>query len=159
MVAVLFVCTGNICRSPTAEAVFRDALKKRGLTGRFTHDSAGVDSYHVGQAPDRRSQATARAKGVEMGDLRARNMRREDFTEFDLILAMDESHLKALQRMAPMNGTAAIALYLPHSGHPLQEVPDPYYGEQDGFDAVYRMIEEATEGLLNHLTGVAPRPV
>lgn len=149
--SVLFVCTGNICRSPTAEALFRHQLRQRGLTGRFTHDSAGVASHHIGHAPDHRSQLATMGRGIDMSDLRARDVRPSDFYEFDLILAMDRSHLTALQRQAPADATAEIALYLPHTGHGEGDVPDPYYGETADFEQVYEMIDLATGKLLARL--------
>ena len=150
-VSILFVCTGNICRSPTAEALFRHAVRTRGLETAFTHDSAGVASHHIGHAPDVRSQKATKDRGIDMSDLRARDIRPSDFYEFDLILAMDDSHLKALKKAAPADATAEIALYLPHSGHSDADVPDPYYGETADFEHVYTLIDEATQALLRKL--------
>ncbi len=149
--SILFVCTGNICRSPTAEAVFRHVIHARNLAHFFHHDSAGVDSHHIGQAPDPRSQQATLSRGVDMSDLRARNMRPEDFYDFDLILAMDESHLAALKRMAPADATAEIVKYLPHCEHSEGCVPDPYYGDANDFEHVYGLIERATNRLLKKL--------
>jgi protein-tyrosine phosphatase len=150
--SILFVCTGNICRSPTAEAVFRHQIRTRGLEGRFTHDSAGVASHHIGHPPDTRSQAATLRRAIDMSDLRARDIRPSDFYDFDLILAMDESHLKALKKRAPEDTTAEIALYLPHSGHGEGDVPDPYYGGIEDFEHVYALIDRATDRLLAKLT-------
>lgn len=149
---ILFVCTGNICRSPTAEGVLRDALVKAGKYGEFMLDSAGVDSWHVGQPPDERSQKTALAHGVDISDLRARNVKLSDFTTFDLILAMDQSHFTKLKDNAPVGTSAEIALYLPYSGHrDLEEVPDPYYGTQKDFQFVYTLCADATGRLMKKL--------
>lgn len=154
--SLLFVCTGNICRSPTAEGVMRQALTDRNLTDIFHLDSAGVDSHHIGEAPDPRSQATALRKGVDISDLRARNVSPDDFSRFDVILAMDLSHLHALERMAAKlpsdKATAEIALYLPYAGIArMEEVPDPYYGAAREFNDVYALVSEATGGLLTRL--------
>ena len=150
--SVLFVCTGNICRSPTAEAYFRHAVEKSGLEGQFGHDSAAIDSHHIGHAPDVRSQAVLRAAGIEMNDLRARNVRPADFYEFDLILAMDAGHLQALQTMKPADATAELALYLPYAhGSGDDGVPDPYYGEEAEFMQVLHMIRDATPRVLERL--------
>ena len=154
--SILFVCTGNICRSPTAEGVLRQALTDAGRIGDFTLDSAGVDSHHIGEAPDSRSQETAMRKGVDIGDLRARNVASSDFARFDVILAMDESHMKALKRMAAKlphdKVTAEIALYLPYAGITHRtEVPDPYYGTARDFNDVYALVNEATTGLFSRL--------
>ncbi len=147
----LFVCTGNICRSPTAEGLFERALAERGIT-QITHDSAGVNSGLVGHPPDPRSQATAAAHGTPLHHLRARNVRPSDFTEFDVILAMDETHLNALKRMQPANSTALISLHLAYcniSERP--DVPDPYFGTQADFDYVYDVLERANENLVERL--------
>lgn len=146
--AILFVCTGNICRSPTAEAVFRQRIRERGLTAQFHHDSAGVASHHIGEAPDHRSQRATLARGIDMSDLRARDVAPEDYERFDLILAMDESHLAALKRKAPAGAKAELALYLPYSGVAGTDVPDPYFGGTPDFEHVYQLLDEATEALL-----------
>lgn len=150
---VLFVCTGNICRSPTAEAVFRHRIRERGLEELFRHDSAGTHAYHVGNPPDARSAAAARGRGILMDDLRARKVEMDDFEAFDLMLAMDGGHFDVLNRMKPPGGSAGIELFLdyaPRSG--LRDVPDPYYGAGDGFETVLDLIEEGVDGLLERLT-------
>lgn len=148
---VLFVCTGNICRSPTAEAVFRHRLSEEGLHTRITHDSAGTRSHHVGEPPDPRSQAALTQRGIDMSDLRARNVRREDFYTFDLILAMDRSHYTALKRFAPPDASATIALYLEYAHGEAGEVPDPYYGTPSDFTHVVNLVDDATAALLTRL--------
>lgn len=152
--SVLFVCTGNICRSPTAEAYFRHAIREQGLEAEFHHDGAGVDSHHIGHPPDVRSQAVLKATGIDMSDLRARNVRPEDFYDFDLILAMDKSHMRALERMRPADATAEIALYLPYAtGGGDAEVPDPYYGEERDFLHVLELLRDANTRLVAKLRG------
>ena len=149
--SILFVCTGNICRSPTAEAIFRHRIEERKLSHRYRHDSAGVDSHHIGQAPDPRSRAALKQLGMRMDDLRARNMKPSDFYEFDLILAMDDSHFNALTRMAPKDGTATIARYLDYAHGQPGNVPDPYYGTTQDFLDVLTLIDDATTALLARL--------
>jgi len=146
---LLFVCTGNICRSPTAEAVMRHRLDNK---SNFTLDSAGIQSYHIGEAPDPRTQAVAAAKGIVMNDLRARQMRFDDFHDFDLLFAMDKSHYHWMQVMAPKGTEDKVKLYLEYAGiNKPNEVPDPYYGQTDGFEEVLNLIERATDNLLKKL--------
>lgn len=152
MVKVLFVCTGNICRSPTAHGVFRAFVRNAGLSERIHTDSAGTSGYHVGEAPDRRSLDLAHQRGYDLSDLRARRVTAGDFREFDHILAMDHGHLDALHRMAPKDGTADVRLFLDYAPDwPVREVPDPYYGGALGFVEVLEMIEAASRGLLEHI--------
>ena len=152
MVKILFVCTGNICRSPTAEGVFRTLIEKEGLGGRILVDSAGTHAYHVGQPPDSRSAEVARLRGVELKDLRARQLAKSDFEDFDLLLAMDRGHLGLMAGGCPPVRQDRLGLFLsfaPHLG--LQDVPDPYYGGADGFEKVLDMIEAGSAGLLAHI--------
>ncbi len=146
-IGVLFVCTGNICRSPTAEAVFRHQVEEAGLEAHFRIDSAGTHGYHIGDPPDPRSIATALARGVDMRSLRARKVSANDFKEFDHIFAMDGGHFSHLRTMADQDGR--LAMYLTAEDH--IDVPDPYYGGQKDFDLVYRLIEEETARLLKRL--------
>lgn len=149
MVKVLFVCTGNICRSPTAEGVFRHLVGQAGLDGRIGVDSAGTHGYHIGEPPDPRSQKAAKARGVDLSGLRARKVTLEDFYEFDHILAMDDGHLAHLRRMAPADARAAVTLFLddaPDVG--VRETPDPYYGDARGFERVLDLCEQGAAGLL-----------
>jgi protein-tyrosine phosphatase len=149
---VLFVCSGNICRSPTAEGVFTARAVARGLAGHVKADSAGTGGWHVGEAPDPRSQDCARARGVEIGHQRARQVAADDFTRFDMILAMDSGHLAKLMRAAPKGAEDRIHLFLDFAPeHGTRDVPDPYYGGGDGFERVFDMIEQAAEGLLDHI--------
>jgi len=145
---ILFVCTGNICRSPTAEAVFRHKVKALGLESHFRIDSAGTHGYHIGNPPDSRSIETAHRRGVPMDDLRARKVEREDFEEFDLILAMDGGHYEILSALAPAKSRAKLAYFLNHTGERGDDVPDPYYGLSSGFEGVFDMVDEACERIL-----------
>ncbi len=152
MVNVLFVCLGNICRSPTAEGVFRDLIRREGLDAVIKTDSAGTSDWHIGEPPDRRSQEAAKRRGVDLSDLRCRQARTEDFEEFDYVLAMDRRNHAALSVLAPQGRGDRLHMFLsfaPQLG--LTEVPDPYYGAGDGFEQVLDMIEDASRGLLDHI--------
>ncbi len=152
MVRVLFVCTGNICRSPTAEGVFRHMVAEAGLSDRIGTDSAGTDAYHVGEPPDRRAAACAGKRGIDISDLRARRVRRSDFGDFDLLLAMDEGHLADLLRMAPPEARDKVRRFMDYAPDaPRREVPDPYYGDGTHFDEAFDLCERASRGLLNSL--------
>ena len=147
------MCTGNICRSPTAEAVFRHFTASAGLAERIGIDSAGTHGYHVGDPPDPRSIAAGAARGFDMKTLRARKVRTEDFRVFDLILAMDQEHHAHLSALRPREARATVKLFLDY--HPKLrggDVPDPYYGGKEGFDEVLDMIEEASRALLADIT-------
>ena len=154
-ISVLFVCLGNICRSPLAEGVFRHVLDEEGLSDRFRVDSAGTGSWHGGESPDHRAIRTAATRGVTLGG-HARQVQPEDFKKFDYIVAMDRSNLKDLKEYRDGVGGRA-ALYLLRefdpSGGPGAEVPDPYYGGPDGFEHVYEMVERSCRHLLKHIQG------
>ncbi len=150
-VRVLFVCMGNICRSPTAHGVFQALVDAAGLGSAILVDSAGTHSYHVGSSPDPRSQATARAHGVDLSGLRARRFESGDFREFDYLLAMDRDNLADMRAIRPPGDGAQAELMLQYSrGFQAQEIPDPYYGD-DGFELVFEMIDDASQGLLRHI--------
>lgn len=153
MPSVCFVCLGNICRSPTAEGVFRDLVACEGLADAIEIDSAGTANFHTGELPDRRSIAAARRRGITL-DSRARPFDAADFVHFDHILAMDRANLEELQARAPdAEARAKVRLFrsFDPSAPPEAEVPDPYYGGPDGFDRVLDMCERACAGLLRHL--------
>lgn len=151
-VKVLFVCMGNICRSPTAEGVFRHLVKEAGLTEGFFIDSAGTHDYHIGAPPDRRAQVAAASRGYDLGELRGRQVTARDFTEFDYILAMDEENLSNLKRICPPQYHAKLSLFLYHGKRfPEREVPDPYYGGVQGFEHVLDLVEDASAGLLDKI--------
>ena len=148
---VLFVCLGNICRSPTAEGVFRRALEQAGLADDVEIDSCGVGSWHVGKAPDARAQQAALSRGIDLSSLRARQLTEQDFAEFDYVLGMDQDNLRAMRELKPANSQAHVGLFLDFAGTPGAEVPDPYYGGDEGFENVLTMIEAASAGLIQHL--------
>ncbi|MEC9261435.1 MAG: low molecular weight protein-tyrosine-phosphatase [Pseudomonadota bacterium] len=147
--AVLFVCLGNICRSPTAEAVFRHKADEAGL--KLTIDSAGTHGYHIGSAPDKRSQAAGKERGYSFKGLKCRRVSDTDFETFDLILAMDQSNLETLREMSDPEHHHKIRLMLDFAGYENEEVPDPYYGGKKGFELVLGLIEEASDGLIRAL--------
>jgi protein-tyrosine phosphatase len=149
---VLFVCMGNICRSPTAESVFREHAQRAGLLDGLSIASAGIGDWHVGQAPDNRAIIHARRRGYDLAGLRARQVTREDFARFDFILAMDLRNLHDLKALCPPDYKGCLGLFLdfaPHLG--LREVPDPYHGGAEGFETVLELTERACQGLLAHL--------
>jgi len=149
MVKVLFVCTGNICRSPTAEGVFRHMVREAGLQDRIGTDSAGTHGYHIGEPPDDRSCAAARGRGYPIDDLRARQVSARDFDRFDLVLAMDRGHLSLLSRIVPPGQGGRLKLFLDYAPETrTHDVPDPYYGGADGFSRVLDLIEAGSRGLL-----------
>jgi protein-tyrosine phosphatase len=156
-ISVLFVCLGNICRSPTAEGVFRKLIEDAGLDARVHVDSAGTAGYHEGAPPDARAMAAASARGFDLGGIRARRVVPEDFESFDLILAMDEDNLLDLQRAAPEGARARLALLLDYSASGTRRaVPDPYYGGRNGFEQVLDLVTEACAGLVEELRRRAP---
>jgi protein-tyrosine phosphatase len=142
--SILFVCTGNICRSPTAEGVFKSLCGQKAIELRI--ESAGLGDWHVGQPPDERAQHHARNRGYDLSAQRARQVRLQDFEEFDLILAMDRGHLRALRGMAPAEHHAKIRLFVDD-----RDVPDPYYGGPDGFEKVLDLVEAHCRRLLEEL--------
>lgn len=145
------VCTGNICRSPTADGLLRHELVKAGLADKVLVDSAGTHDYHLGDPPDPRSCATAKAYGVDLSSLRARQVVRDDFERFDLILAMDDGHLALLRRLCPPRHRDKVKLYLDYAPGFGRIVPDPYYGGPEGFETVYRMCAAVTAALITDI--------
>jgi protein-tyrosine phosphatase len=151
-IGILFVCMGNICRSPTAEAVFRARVEQMGLAQNLLIDSAGTHDYHIGDPPDMRTQRAARLRGYDMSALRGRQVEVSDFNRFDYVLAMDRANLAVLQRLRPHDAVSHLGLFLEFANrHDGQEVPDPYYGGAAGFERVLDMVEDAADGLLEHL--------
>lgn len=151
-VSVLFVCTGNICRSPTAEAVFRKLVADAGMSESVVADSAGTHGYHVGDPPDPRAQGAAAERGYDLGGLRARRVDRADFGSFDLIVAMDRGHFTTLSRLAEPSTAHKLKLMMSYSrAFTEKDVPDPYYGGPQDFEQVLDMVEDAARGLLDSL--------
>jgi len=152
VVSVLFVCMGNICRSPTAHGVFRKLVQDEGLDQLIQIDSAGTHAYHVGSPPDRRAQATALGRNLDLSDLRGRQVEMEDFHRFDYVLAMDNENLDILNQLCPIGTQAKLRLFMDYApDYGMSEVPDPYYGGDRGFEQVFDMIEEASKGLLEDI--------
>ncbi len=149
---VLFVCMGNICRSPTAEGVFKHFVERAGLAERVMSDSAGTHDYHVGDPPDARAQKAAALRGYDLSTLRGRQVSRRDFSEFDYVLAMDETNLRLLERLCPQECTSKLKLFMEFGADlGVREVPDPYYGTVEGFERVLDLVEQASRGLIEHL--------
>ena len=151
MTRVLFVCLGNICRSPTAQGVFASQLQASALRHEVSIDSAGTGGYHTGEPPDQRATAAALKRGYDLRMQRARAVADEDFEQFDLILAMDQSNLDNLLARAPANARARIGLFMDYAPDWPREVPDPYFGGEAGFEQVLDMLEAASRGLLEDL--------
>ena len=151
-ISVLLVCMGNICRSPMAEGVLRQRLAERSTLRDVHVDSAGTHSYHAGAAPDRRAQTAAARRGIDISGLRARRVTATDFEIFDYILAMDESNFRDIMALNPGNGRAKVHLLLDFAHSSTEaEVPDPYYGGNNGFEYVLDLVDEASTGLLDHI--------
>jgi protein-tyrosine phosphatase len=155
--SILFVCLGNICRSPLAEGVFRAVLAARGKDQGMVIDSAGTGGWHSGEQPDRRSIAVAAEHGVDISGQRARKVVPEDFSRFDLILGMDRANVRDLKALAPPAARDRVHLYLDFATGNARDVPDPYYDDQ-AFASVYRMIREASEALAKRLEASASAP-
>ncbi len=150
--SVLFVCLGNICRSPTAEGVFRHILAERDLQDQFLVDSAGTGDWHIGNPPDRRAQAAAAERGIDISNLRARQVKDSDIHHFDYVIAMDHANRHELITLAGEFHANKVRLLLEFADIAgINEVPDPYYGGERGFDQVLDLIEQASEGLLLHI--------
>ncbi|MBX2859807.1 MAG: low molecular weight phosphotyrosine protein phosphatase [Vampirovibrio sp.] len=152
MVKVLFVCMGNICRSPSAHGVFLDLLAQHQLSNLVEVDSAGTHAYHVGEPPDPRSQVFAQKRGFDLSALRARRVDPEDYFIYDYILAMDQANMDILIRECPREHMEKVQLFLTYAPEVSEtEVPDPYYGGERGFDHVLDLVEAASQGLLEHI--------
>jgi len=157
---LLFVCLGNICRSPMAEGVFRRVAAEEGVLDRFEIDSAGLGDWHIGQAPDTRAQHAARNRGMDISGQSARQITPSDYDRFDLLLAMDDSNYTGLAELAPKSARHKVRRFLdfaPHLG--TRDVPDPFYGESEGFDHALDLIEAAARGLLAELLNAKKTPV
>lgn len=149
--SVLFICMGNICRSPTAEGVFRHLVQQADLADAFRIDSAGTRAYHTGEPPDRRAIEAASRRGFSMSELRARRVADTDFDDFDLIIAMDNDNVAELEARSPKEHHSKIHLFLEFSSRKETEVPDPYYGGAAGFERVLDLVEDAAQGLLDNI--------
>lgn len=150
-VSALFVCMGNICRSPTAEGVFRHFVNEAGLADRIEADSAGTHAYHTGDPPDRRAAVAAERRGFSLTGIQARRVIESDFERFDYVIAMDEDNERRLLEQAPEEYRAKVRLFLSFAAGDENDVPDPYYGGAAGFERVLDLVEEASRGLLDVL--------
>ena len=153
MIRVLFVCLGNICRSPSAEGVLRARVTQAGLAHRISIDSAGTGAWHIGEPPDPRAQQAAAARHIDISGQRARQISQADFDAFDYILGMDHQNLSHLKKLRPhsQQKSAKLGLFLEYANTQHRDVPDPYYGGREGFDLMLNLIEEAAEHFLQHL--------
>lgn len=150
MVKVLFVCMGNICRSPTAEGVFRHVVNQADLSDKIHIDSAGTHAYHVGNPPDARAQETARRRNIDLSSQRARKVQANDFHQFDYVICMDHNNHADLEHICPVGQEERLSLFLDFATQYNEtEVPDPYYGGAQGFEHVFDMVEDASRGLLS----------
>ena len=150
-ISVLFVCMGNICRSPTAEGVFRHLVEEGGLSDHIEIDSAGTHAYHINEPPDRRATAAAGRRGYSLTAIRARRVVDTDFERFDYIIAMDRDNVERLVEQADVEHHDKIRLFLDFANAQVDEVPDPYYGGAAGFERVLDLVEDASRGLLEML--------
>lgn len=150
---VLFVCLGNICRSPTAEGIFRQRIRAAGLEDRIRVDSAGTGAWHVGKGPDPRTCRAALRRGYDLSPLRARQVAAGDYAGFDLMLAMDHDNLLRLKEFRPDGARAEVDLFLGRYGLGRGVVPDPYYGGEDGFEQVLDLVEQGCDALLEEIKG------
>ncbi|WP_428240356.1 low molecular weight protein-tyrosine-phosphatase [Gynuella sp.] len=153
---VLFICLGNICRSPIAEGVFRALIQERGVDEQFVVDSAGTAGYHVGEGPDERAVRALKGRKIDISDLRARQLQASDFEEYDYILVADRQNLKDVQTMAGESGSAEVRLFLSYDPESqVDEIPDPYYGGSEGFETVIDLCSAASEKFLQHVQNSA----
>lgn len=154
-VSVLFICLANICRSPTAEAVFRQYVKQAGLAQRIVIDSAATADYHVGEPPDPRACRVASLRGYDLTRMRARQVTEQDFAKFDYILTMDVENLRALLRLCPQEHGRKVTLFTDFCSTSRCTIPDPYIGGREGFEHMLDLIEDAAHGLLRHMQSKA----
>ena len=152
MTKILFVCLGNICRSPSAQGVFQAKINKMGLAEQFFIDSAGTAAWHIGKSPDSRSVLAAQSRGYDLSPLKARQVKSADFEYFDYIFAMDTDNLQGLKQACPNVFQNKVALFLQYGEFPEVSVPDPYYGGAQGFEHVLDLLESASDGFINQLS-------
>ena len=158
MMKILMVCMGNICRSPLAEGVVRRLVDRAGMSAFVEVDSAGTLAYHAGEQPDPRAKKVAASRGYDLSGMRARRVAEDDFSHFDLVLAMDKQNLSALERVCPDEYLNKLGLFMEYAKDPEHdEIPDPYYGGPDGFERVLDMCEAASQGLIASISGHGKR--